>query len=77
MAEAAWIQSNRRCSCCYRENLWARLTEPSADGFGKRLYTYCCRFCDFTADVNPLPEKLKRALRSDTGYDAREDPELL
>lgn len=78
MPETIWIQTNRRCSCCGSELLWARVTGPDPPfEFGKRLYTYCCRVCDFSPFPGDLPTRLRMALRSDTGYDPRDDPELL
>lgn len=73
-----WIRIDQPCSCCGRERLYAKLTAPNPPvfGFGKRLYTYACRLCDLSPSPG-LPSALDRALRSNTGYDPREDPELL
>ena len=67
LSETAWVPTNRICSCCGRQPMFAKITGPWAGNrFGRRLATYICRVCDFSGDT-ALPALF-------TGPDPRRDP---
>lgn len=67
--ENPWAPTQRYCSCCEVRTLFARLTTPGADGFGRSLYTYICQLCD----LGTAPEVWQEAQR---GFRADPPPDV-